>query len=242
MKKKYKLTLLILCVFFKNANSQIVDPIKWSFTTNKINNCEFELIIQAKIEEGWHLYGQKSYAGNGPIPTSFHFIKSLDYQLIGKTSEKNSVKKFEPVWGFELEYFEHQATFKQKIKMESDKPFEIKGDLEFMTCTDVTCLPPSTVEFSFKLDGSDCLNVKSNESAKKIKTCECDSAGIVKAYRLAHSKYKNDSSGLLKANVEIGKNNGNELTNKNNYRIIIILSFLGTLVLLLFLNYKRNKK
>jgi hypothetical protein len=43
--------------------------------------------------------------------------------------------------------FSNQAVFKQKIKLKNQKSFTIKTSLEFMTCNDVQCLPPATLEF-----------------------------------------------------------------------------------------------
>jgi thiol:disulfide interchange protein len=146
------LTFIIAVIFFKTSTAQIVDPVKWTFSTNKINDCEVELVLKAKLDGNWHLYGQKSYGDEGPVPTSFNFNKNSNYETIGKPSEKNLIKKFEPVWGFEINFFEHEAVFKQKIKVKSDKPFEIKGNLEYMVCNEVTCLPPTPVDFVFKIE------------------------------------------------------------------------------------------
>jgi hypothetical protein len=160
MKRKFLFILSVIsCFIFNPAASQIKDPVHWSFHATKIDDCEFELVIQAKLDEGWHLYGQKSYGDDGPVPTSFHYTLDSNYELIGKTSEETLIKKFEPVFKLELNYFEHEAFFKQKVKIKSDQAIEIKGDFEFMVCNDVTCIPPSTIPFSFKIEGSpDCLN------------------------------------------------------------------------------------
>jgi hypothetical protein len=139
---------------FKQVSAQIADPIHWSYHTNKISDCEYELVVQAKLDEGWHLYGQKPYGDDGPYPTSFHYTPSSNYELIGKTSEETLIKKFEPVFNAELNYFEHEAFFKQRVKIKSDTLIQIQGDFEFMVCNDVTCMPPSTVPFSFTIPGS----------------------------------------------------------------------------------------
>ena len=158
MKKFLKLSLFIVCiVLFENLSAQIMHPVKWDFSVKKVSSCEAELLLHAKIEDKWHLYGQESSGGDGPIPTSFTFTKNSNYELIGKISEKTLIKKFEAVWGAEISYFEHEAFFTQKIKMKSDKPFDVKGSLEFMVCNGTQCLAPETVDFSFKVsDGKPC--------------------------------------------------------------------------------------
>jgi hypothetical protein len=168
MKRTFLFVLFISTGFiFKQASAQIKDPIHWSFHTTKMDDCEFELVIYAKLDEGWHLYGQKSYGDDGPVPTSFHYTLDTNYELIGKTSEETLIKKFEPVFNLELNYFEHEAFFKQKVKIKSDRAMEIKGNFEFMVCNDVKCMPPSTIPFSFKIQGSpDCAEDSGSASGK----------------------------------------------------------------------------
>ena len=153
MKKILSTVLLSTFIFSGNASAQIVHPIRWNFSTNKISNGVHELIIKATLEKGWHLYGQKSYGDDGPVPTSFHYILNSNYELVDSTSEETLIKKFEPLFEAELNYFEDEATFTQKVKIRSKDSVEIKGELEFMICNESSCQPPSTVPFSFKVEG-----------------------------------------------------------------------------------------
>lgn len=189
MRSVFRLSILLLSTLvFTALNAQIVNPVKWTFESTKINDCEYDLIFKAKIDGNWHMYGQKSYGDEGPVPTSFHFTKNANYELVGKPSESKLIKKFEPVWNFEIQFFEHEASFTQRVKIKSDKSFDIKGDFEFMVCNDNQCMPPTTEEFNFKLQGTAaCLNegtqntttstqiidpTKWDFSAKKTGDCE----------------------------------------------------------------------
>lgn len=240
MKRIFRLSLLLLLssIILNNANAQIFDPVKWDFNTKKISDCEYELIIKAKIDGKWHLYGQKSYGDEGPIPTSFHFTKSSKYELIGKAKESTLIKKFEPVWNFELQFFEHEAIFTQKVKIKYDKPFEIKGNLEFMVCNETQCLPPSTINFNFNAEGSaTCVN---SSSSTIEKPCECDSAAIFQTLNLRNTK-----TDLIDKTVDTAvtttipaennstvKNEQAETKNRSWWSIFII-GFLGGLAALL---------
>jgi len=51
------------------SNAQIHNPVTWETSVEKINDSEFNLLITAGIEAGWHLYSQNVPEG-GPIPTS----------------------------------------------------------------------------------------------------------------------------------------------------------------------------
>lgn len=152
-----RLLVLALALFFFNAQAQfsdpqakIYDPVKWSYSSEKINDKEFNLIITAKIEKGWHLYSQFIEEG-GPVPTSFKFKQSSDYKLIGKVSESpKAVTAFDKNYDMEIAWHKDQVVFKQGISLM--KPLEsISGVLEFMVCNDERCLPPTEIEFQIPL-------------------------------------------------------------------------------------------
>ncbi len=152
MVKKLLFSLLLLsCVLMTQA--QILKPVSWSFSSKQTGDQEFELTLTAKIDNNWHLYSQ-FIADGGPIPTSFKFTPSADYQLIGKASESPKPKKvFEKAFNMDVSFFEKKAVFTQKIKLKVPAT-TIKGTLEFMVCNDNQCLPPEDVDFSFQVKGA----------------------------------------------------------------------------------------
>lgn len=150
--------ILSLIIIFSSTQSfaqavKFQQPVKWSFSTKRISDNEAELTFKAKIDEGWHLYSQVLPEG-GPIPTSFTFNKSPEYELAGKVKEGKPVKKFEKTFEMELSWFEKSATFTQKVNVKAAKPFKITGFLEYMVCNDEMCLPPTTVDFEFSLEAA----------------------------------------------------------------------------------------
>ena len=131
-------------------HAQALHPVKWSFSVEQKDN-ETTLFLKATIEKQWHLYAQDIGEG-GPIPTSFKFTTSSDYELIGKVIEPEAKIFHDPNFDMDLKFFETTVTFKQKIKEKTDKPFDVKGTLEFMVCNDKMCLPPTEEEFDFKIN------------------------------------------------------------------------------------------
>ncbi len=231
---------LIFLVSLNRINAQILNPVKWDYSTNKISDCEVELTFKATLDEGWHVYGQKAY-DDGPIPTSIHFVKSSNYELVGKTIESKLIKKFEPVFGTELEFFDKEAIFKQKVRIKSDKSFEIKDTLEFMTCNNVQCLAPTTLFHSFKVDGSAaCATASLNKNTSKTETakeCNVDSNKvyeIIKSRQAAINtviKLPTDTSSkaavIAPTNSNKPGNNGSEPTEDKRWWYIFILGFVA---------------
>ena len=149
--KKYFI-LISLFLAFLSSSAQILEPVKWEFSLNQINDKEAILIFKANIDDHWHLYSQNIEDG-GPIPTGF-FIDTLKaFEFVGKVEEKSkAVKEFDKSFKMELTYFNHEAVFEQKINILTDKQFVVKGFLEFMVCDDERCLPPSEVNFEFSFN------------------------------------------------------------------------------------------
>lgn len=147
----FRAGILLFPLFFSLASfGQIQKPVNWEFSyDNEV------LVLKAKFPKGWHLYSQKDYGDEGPVPTSFEFTPSADYEKDGATQEgKSMVKHMDKTWGFEIEYYEKEAEFTQKIKSKISTPYTISGKLNFMVCNDSMCLPPEEVDFQIKVDPS----------------------------------------------------------------------------------------
>lgn len=159
-----RLVLIIYCGFFAVvSNGQILEPVKWAFSHEKIKDNEYKLIFKASIDEGWHVYAQNIEEG-GPIPTSFYFTPSKDYEVIGSYTQTDDgyitliltegagESVYDKIFEMNLKYFSNVALFTQQIKNLTGKTITIKGYLEYMCCDEQQCLPPSEVEFNFKIE------------------------------------------------------------------------------------------
>jgi len=144
------LAMLLISVF---AQAQILEPVKWSFSKEKVSENVYDLVFTATADAGWSIYGQ-DIPGGGPVPTSFVFEKGSGYKLIGKTIQPVAKVKYDPNFEMELTMFSGKPVFKQRVEVTSDKEVRIKGYVEFMCCDDKSCLPPNEVAFDFKLPGA----------------------------------------------------------------------------------------
>ncbi|WMI64181.1 protein-disulfide reductase DsbD family protein [Aestuariibaculum sp. YM273] len=146
--KKVFLFFALLAAFVGQA--QILEPVKWSTSVNKISATEYELVATATIDAGWHLYSQ-NVPEDGPIPTSFAFEGNTNYLKKGNTAEGEGHTIQDPIFEMEITYFEKKADFKQRIRVKGRTPFEVKGTVEFMVCDDSRCLPPTEVDLVFNV-------------------------------------------------------------------------------------------
>ena len=151
MKRSFAtITLLFLITF--GLNAQILEPVRWNFSSNKISENEYELIFKADIDLHWHLYSQD--IPMSPPATNFTFTENDGYKLVGKVTEESVViEEYDPNFEMILKYFAHEAIFKQKIQLTGEEA-SVGGVLEFMSCDDTKCLPPTEVDFNFTLGTS----------------------------------------------------------------------------------------
>ena len=134
--------------------AQIFEPVKWKFQCVPEENGEHLFSATATIDGGWHVYALRVSSDPnaiGPIPTSLKFTPNADIEIIGKPSEGKFITHLDPNFEMELNYFENSATFKQKLKLKTDKTTTLKGEIEYMACNDERCIFPEPASFSINL-------------------------------------------------------------------------------------------
>ncbi len=226
---------LILTFFIGNIGfAQILKPVKWSYSVNRINDCEAELIFKAKIDKGFHVYSQFLDRDDGPVATTFNFDKSVDCIFIGKITEGKPIEEYDPNFEMKLKFFANDAIFKQKIKISNLKSFTVKGYLNFMVCDESKCLPPEDVDFEFKINaatGIPCATEKEKKAeipklatadniSTKVDSTKEDTAAIITAAA------ENNTNDIVKEDIEDKKENMGAWA-------IFVAGFLGGLLALL---------
>lgn len=172
MKCLLKIFLLLFCFStqaqIRDPNAKIDKPVKWSYGSEKISDKEFDLLITATIEKGWHVYSQFIEEG-GPIPTSFKFQPSASYKLKGKVTESpKAISAFDKNFDMQIAWHKDLVVFKQRIILNEPKAV-ISGMLEFMVCNDEKCLQPEEVEFQIKIESASIASA-TKESTDSIRT------------------------------------------------------------------------
>ncbi|MGZ3942985.1 MAG: sugar transporter [Bacteroidia bacterium] len=128
MKKSLLVILtLVFNLFLFAAVFGQEQPVSVSFESKKISDKEYDIIFKTTIEDGWHMYSLYHNPDCDdpkkdlicPQSTEITFNKSADYELVGKPTESKPVEEFDKVFEMKVFYFEHGATFKQRIKVKS---------------------------------------------------------------------------------------------------------------------------
>lgn len=147
-----KRTLFFLLLVPLLINAQVLNPVKWSTETKDLGNNEFEVLLHAKIEKGWHMYSQKHPGDGIGVPATITFEANPNVELIGSVTESGKLlDKYSELFQQQEKYYENKVTFKQKVKLKSDKPTELKFSAETQVCDAEKCLPPDWLDFKVKL-------------------------------------------------------------------------------------------
>ena len=143
---KHFLVVLIAFLSFSNSFAQL-EPVKWTIETEKLSETEYNLIYKAQIDDHWHLYSQH-LPEEGAIPTEFIYDsiqKTKYFKLIGEAKESESITEYDKVFEMDLTYFDHEATFTQKIEVLDPDLKEIESEISFQACDDEKCIFDSEV-------------------------------------------------------------------------------------------------
>ena len=141
---------LFLCIGAASY-SQVLNPVKWSFSSKKLDGSTYEIHLTATLDKGWHTYSQTTPEG-GPLPTAINFTKNPLVNLEGSTKEVGKLEQHhEPLFGVNVKQFSEKVDYIQVVKVKGTANVTVAGTVESMACNDKQCLPPSTEKFSVSL-------------------------------------------------------------------------------------------
>ncbi len=175
--RKYFALIALIFGFFGNA--QILNPVQWKTKVVQKSATEFELIMDATIENEWHMYSQFT-PENGPLPTVFNYKNAKgNFDLVGKTKESPYKKVYNDIFEVDEYYFAKTAQFKQIIKVTNPKLKEVKVYVEYQVCKEQCIQQDAT--FTFKLPEIKTDDVSSTAVKTDTTTISTDTSAVVTA-------------------------------------------------------------
>ena len=222
-----------LCAF-----AQMLDPVKFRVETKKVSDTEIDVTFTGKIEGGWHVYST-NVPNDGPTPATFHMDNATNIERLGALQAgSGAIRKLDKVFEAELEFFENSCHFTQRLKI-TGKDYSAKGYLEYGACSNVSCMPPTQVDFSVKgNDGPDNAPKKDEKAEVAAQTAIADTvsplvpADTTSAAQTAVSA--SDSAALWASQTELlNAQNGMSSDSHRSLLVIFLLGVLGGFVALL---------
>ena len=128
-----------------SSQAQMSDPVHFTSALNMLQDDAAEIVFSASIDAGWHVYST-DLGEDGPIAATFHTVKMEGAELVGRLTPRGKVvKQYDNMFGMELQFFEHEAVFVQKIRF-TKSSYDIDCYLEYGACSNEMCMPPTQVE------------------------------------------------------------------------------------------------
>ena len=147
-----KLIILSACVVAMLNLAAQKQPVKWSYTANKVSDKVYEVHIHATIDEGWHIYAQQQPEDAIAQPTKFKFSNNPLVMLNGKVKELGKLEKQEiSSLGIIQNQYSREVDFVQEVQLRSPVKTAVSGVFVFQVCTDEQCLLPKEMPFSIAL-------------------------------------------------------------------------------------------
>lgn len=128
------------------ASAQILTPTHLNTALSQQKaavGTEIELIVNARIQDKWHLYATDFSEDVGPTVFTLKFQPSPAYELVGQPTSVKSHHVQDPVFKGEVAYWENTGQMRQRIKVLQPGALTIKADADYQSCTDVDgrCVP-----------------------------------------------------------------------------------------------------
>ncbi|MCI1186607.1 thioredoxin family protein [Hymenobacter sp. DH14] len=138
--------LLLWLGLVLSATAQIITPTHLSTAlskpTAKVGD-EVELIINARIDDKWHLYASDFSDEVGPVVFTLKFKPSPAYALVGKLQSIKSHHEQDEIFKGEVAFWEKTGQMRQRIKVLQPGPLTVSAEADYQSCTSVDgkCVP-----------------------------------------------------------------------------------------------------
>ncbi|MCB0793288.1 MAG: hypothetical protein KDB88_01005 [Flavobacteriales bacterium] len=125
-------------------------PVSWSFAA--VADAEGRSVIElsAMVEEGWHIYALELPRDDGPLPTVVRIQPSGSFELL-EVNEPEPEEVMDPNFQMVVRYHSGSPVLRAVLMRKEGAAITVLGEVEFMACNDMTCLPPVSVPFEVEL-------------------------------------------------------------------------------------------
>ncbi|HYD91900.1 MAG TPA: protein-disulfide reductase DsbD domain-containing protein, partial [Flavobacterium sp.] len=153
MKKVALIFSFLLAFLYSNAQapgSNMKDPVKWTSKIEKKSDTEYVLILDATIEDEWHMYSQFTPDGGAlPLEITFNNDKG-NFEAVGKAVESPYEKEFNKTFGVDEYFWSHEAHLEQVIKVTNPANTLVQVNVYYQVCKEVCIQGENLFEFDLK--------------------------------------------------------------------------------------------
>ena len=152
------LTIGVLILSSNSVFSQSEQPVSWDIVVMGNASGGYELNFVANIEEGWHLYSinpTNDPDDIGPLPTEIVYQENEKIRILNDVVEHGElITKYEESFAMELNFYEGEVTFKQKIGVRRGVSTTLNGEISYMVCDDQKCIFPDPQKIEIEINNN----------------------------------------------------------------------------------------
>ena len=139
--KKFFSVILFLWLCCFAVSAQMHQPVTWDVKMEITGKNEAEIVFDATIERGWHLYDISIPAG-GPNPTAVKWDngKIRNVEIVGGlVANRKAVEDIDFTFNMMLGTWEKSVTLRQKVKLLNANDYAVEGVISGQACNEQNC-------------------------------------------------------------------------------------------------------
>ena len=139
--KKFFSVILFLWLCCFAVSAQMHQPVTWDVKMEITGKNEAEIVFDATIERGWHLYDINIPAG-GPNPTAVKWDngKMRNVEIVGGlVANRKAVEDIDFTFNMMLGTWEKSVTLRQKVKLLNANDYAVEGVISGQACNEQNC-------------------------------------------------------------------------------------------------------
>ena len=139
--KKFFSVILFLWLCCFAVSAQMHQPVTWDVKMDITGKNEAEIVFDATIERGWHLYDISIPAG-GPNPTAVKWDngKMRNVEIVGGlVANRKAVEDIDFTFNMMLGTWEKSVTLRQKVKLLNANDYAVEGVISGQACNEQNC-------------------------------------------------------------------------------------------------------
>lgn len=192
-----KITVLLVALATSTARAQDFISTQVKQVTVGGHADFVDIIVSFSMQPGWHVYGPENVGGPTAMAITFEQLEGAITEGKLRLSPKPQ-RVNDPLFGCEVTYAEGKCTATQRLRL-TGGTWKAVGYLRYGACNNSSCLPPTTVEFSFNGAAS---ATKSTQKAEPVALTDGTEKSSPPKENSTTNQEKNSSEAPNKANLQ----------------------------------------
>lgn len=140
------LLALVLCTATATAQSVV-----WNSSVKHIEADTYQIILEASVPSGYHMYDMGPYELGGPNATTIAFTTTPGVELSGAVTPLRAPHRyFDKTFELEIGTYDGKVSFAQNVILSAPQA-TLKAQVDWMICDDTSCMPPEDTELTIEI-------------------------------------------------------------------------------------------